>query len=231
MGDEAIDWRRAPGLFVTGTDTGCGKTEVSLGLMQYLQDQGLRVLGMKPVASGSEASVNGLRNQDALRLQAQGSLDQPYERINPYAFEPPIAPHLAATRAGRPIELARIQAGYRGLAAAAERVIVEGVGGWRVPLGPGLDVAGLARALELPVVLVVGLRLGSLNHALLSAEAILAAHCTLAGWVANRVDPEMLLPEENLATLVARLPAPCLGQIPWMRQPHPEAVAAALAAA
>jgi dethiobiotin synthetase len=186
---------------------------------------------MKPVASGSEPRGCGLRNQDALRLQAQGSLAQPYQRINPYAFEPPVAPHLAANRAGRPIELARIQASYHELAAAAERVIVEGVGGWRVPLGAGLDVAGLARALGLPVVLVVGLRLGSLNHALLSAEAILAAGCALAGWVANRVDPEMLLPEENLATLAAHLPAPCLGQVPWMPRPQPEAVAAALAAA
>lgn len=231
MVGEAMDWRQAPGLFVTGTDTGCGKTEISLGLMQYLQGRGLRVLGMKPVASGSEPSAGGLRNQDALRLQAQGSLEQPYERINPYAFEPPIAPHLAASRAGRPVDLARILAGYRELAAAAERVIVEGVGGWRVPLGANLDVAGLARALDLPVVLVVGMRLGCLNHTLLSAEAISAAGCTLAGWVANRVDPEMLVPEDNLATLVARLPAPCLGQVPWMRQPHPEAVAAALAAA
>ena len=231
MPEQAIDWRRVHGLFVTGTDTGCGKTEVSLGLMQYFQDQGFRVLGMKPVASGSAPSAHGLRNQDAMRLQAQGSLEQPYERVNPYAFEPPIAPHLAAARAGRPIELASIRAGYRGLAEAAERVIVEGVGGWRVPLGPGLDVAGLVRALGLPVVLVVGLRLGCLNHALLSAEAILAANCTLAGWVGNRVDPEMLLPEENLATLVEQLPAPCLGQIPWMRSPQPQAVAAALAAA
>jgi dethiobiotin synthetase len=226
-----MDWRQARGLFVTGTDTGCGKTEISLGLMQYFQNRGLRVLGMKPVASGSEPSAHGLRNQDALRLQAQGSLEQPYNRINPYAFELPVAPHLEATRAGRPIELAAIRAGYLGLAAAAERVIVEGVGGWRVPLGAGFDVAGLARALDLPVVLVVGLRLGCLNHALLSAEAILAAGCTLAGWVANRVDPEMLLPEENLATLAERLPVPCLGQVPWMPRPQPEAVAAALAAA
>ena len=231
MGGEAMDWRQAPGLFVTGTDTGCGKTEISLGLMRYFQDQGLRALGMKPVASGSERSAYGLRNQDALRLQAQGSLEQPYELINPYAFESPIAPHLAAAREGRSIGLVRILAGYRGLAAAAERVIVEGVGGWRVPLGADLDVAGLARALGLPVVLVVGLRLGCLNHALLTAEAILAEGCVLAGWVANRVDPEMLLPEENLATLVERLPAPCLGQVPSMRQPQPEAVAAALAAA
>ena len=231
MGGEIMDWRGAPGLFVTGTDTGCGKTEVSLGLMRYFQDQGLRALGMKPVASGSEPSAHGLRNQDALRLQAQGSLEQPYARINPYAFEPPVAPHLAATLAGRAIELARIQDGYRDLASEAERVIVEGVGGWRVPLGGGLDVAGLARALGLPVVLVVGLRLGCINHALLSAEAILSAGCTLVGWVGNRVESEMLLPEENLATLAAELPAPCLGRVPWMLRPQPAAVAAALAAA
>lgn len=216
------------GLFVTGTDTGCGKTEISLGLMRQLQERGLRTLGMKPVAAGCERTADGLRNADALRLQAQGSSVLAYEKVNPYAFEPPIAPHLAAAQAGRPVELAEILSAYQGLAASAERVIVEGVGGWRVPLGADFDVADLARALGLPVLLVVGLRLGCLNHALLSAEAILDSGCTLAGWVGNRVDPQMLLPEENLAALAERLAVPCLGVVPWMPEPKVELVAEAL---
>lgn len=216
------------GLFVTGTDTGCGKTEISLGLMRQLQERGLRTLGMKPVAAGCERTADGLRNADALRLQAQGSSVLAYEKVNPYAFEPPIAPHLAGAQAGRPVELAEILSAYQGLAASAERVVVEGVGGWRVPLGADFDVADLARALGLPVLLVVGLRLGCLNHALLSAEAILDSGCTLAGWVGNRVDPQMLLPEENLAALAERLAVPCLGVVPWMPEPKVELVAEAL---
>lgn len=200
------------GIFVTGTDTGCGKTEISLGLMAALQAQGQRVAGMKPVASGSDWTSAGLRNEDALRLQAQTGFETPYDLVNPYAFAPPIAPHLAAEEAGVSIDLDRITQAFQGLAAAADRVVVEGVGGWRVPLGPGISVADLPLRLDLPVVLVVGLRLGCLNHALLTAESILASGARLLGWVANQVDPEMERVEANVQSLVHRLPSPLLAQ-------------------
>lgn len=202
------------GIFVTGTDTDCGKTEVSLGLMVALQRRGLAVLGMKPVASGCDGTSSGLRSEDARRLLAQGSTRVAYELVNPYALAPPIAPHIAAGQAGVTIELERIRAAYQQLAAQADWVVVEGVGGWRVPLGPSLSVSDLPPALGLPVVLVVGLKLGCLNHALLSAESIRARGCPFAGWVANQIDPQMLVRQENLATLAALIDAPCLGLVP-----------------
>ncbi len=216
------------GLFITGTDTGCGKTEITLGLMQALQQRGERVLGMKPVASGAEPTREGLRNEDALRIQAQCSLPVPYERVNPFAYEPPIAPHLAAEAAARAIDREAIVTGYRWLADRAERVLVEGVGGWQVPLDGHTTVADLAQRLGLPIILVVGLRLGCINHALLTAESIRHGGAKLMGWVANRVDPQMAAPEGNLETLRTRLPAPCLGVVPWLERPSPEAVAACL---
>ncbi|MEA3640684.1 MAG: dethiobiotin synthase [Lamprobacter sp.] len=216
---------QAQGLFVTGTDTEVGKTEVTLGLMAALQRRGLSVLGMKPVAAGSVLTADGLRNEDALRIQAQGSKPLAYSAINPYAFAPPIAPHIAAAHAGVEIQLEPIKTAYARLAAQADWVLVEGAGGWRVPLGPCLTLADLPSALDLPVVLVVGLRLGCLNHALLSAESIQASGLQLAGWVANRIDPAMAAAEENLATLRERLPAPCFGVIPWLSGPTPAQVA------
>ncbi len=175
------------GIFVTGTDTGIGKTVVSLGLMQALQDQGLTVAGMKPVSAGCEQTAAGLRNDDAVLLQQQSSITLEYAAVNPYAFEPAIAPHLAARAAGVEIDLDVILTAYRALAARVDCVVVEGVGGWRVPLNERASVADLAAALGLDVCLVVGLRLGCLNHALLSAASIEAAGCHLAGWVANRL--------------------------------------------
>lgn len=216
--------------FVTGTDTACGKTAVSLGLMWALQQRGLRALGMKPVASGSRVTAEGLRNDDALRLQAQGSWPLPYAAVNPYPFEPPIAPHIAAQQAGLEIELARLRRAYRELAAAADAVIVEGVGGWHVPLGPATAIADLVRELDLPVLLVVGLRLGCLNHALLSVESILGSAVPLAGWVATQVERDMRVRDENLATLEARIAAPCLGVVPWLESVTPAAVGRCLAA-
>jgi len=207
------------GVFITGTDTDCGKTTISLGLMAAWQARGLRVLGMKPVATGCDPSPAGLRNRDALRLQAQGSSDAPYPLINPYAFAPPIAPQLAADRAGVAIAPGPIADAYRALAATADRVVVEGVGGWRVPLGPGLWLGDLARLLELPVILVVGLKLGCLNHALLSAESIRAQGHRLAGWIGNGIDPGLSARDENIATLAALIEAPCLGIVPWLHQP------------
>ncbi|AGA91718.1 dethiobiotin synthase [Thioflavicoccus mobilis 8321] len=207
------------GLFVTGTDTDCGKTEVALGLMAAWQAEGRTVLGMKPVASGCHSTPGGLRNGDAERLLAQGSRAVDYRFVNPYAFAPPIAPHVAAEQAAVEIDLEIIDAAFAELAAAAERVVVEGVGGWRVPLGAGRFLGDLPRRLDLPVVLVVGIRLGCINQALLTAEAIAADGIRLVGWVANRIDPEMAAAEENIATLDALIPAPCLGVVPRLASP------------
>ncbi len=213
------------GYFITGTDTECGKTEVTLGLMALLQARGHKVLGMKPVASGAELTADGLRNEDALRIQAQGSEEIPYSRINPYAFEPPIAPHLAAAQQNETIRFDALEANYQALAQQADHLLVEGVGGWRVPLGPEGDVSDLAVALGLPVILVVGLRLGCINHTLLTVDAIQASGCTLLGWVANQIDPEMEAQDGNLVTLQVQIHAPCLGVVPYLDSPSPSAVA------
>jgi dethiobiotin synthetase len=213
------------GLFITGTDTGCGKTEITLGLMQALQQRGERVLGMKPIASGAVLSAGGLRNEDARRIQAQCSSDLAYDLVNPFAYEPPIAPHLAAEADGRPINLSQIADIYLSLTGMADRVVVEGVGGWSVPLdGRNASLEDLVLRLELPVVLVVGLRLGCINHALLTEAAIDRCGARLAGWVANQVDAQMASREGNLRTLRERLSAPCLGVVPWLECPSPAAV-------
>jgi len=211
--------------FITGTDTGCGKTEVTLGLMTLFQSRGERVLGMKPVASGAGAAPEGLRNEDALKIQAQGSFRVPYAQLNPYVFEPPVAPHLAAREAGVEIGLRPIIDGCRQLQGQADRVLVEGVGGWSVPLNACETVADLARRLGLPVILVVGMRLGCINHALLSAESIRASGCELAGWVANQMEPEMLRLADNIATLEQRIAAPLWGRVPFLQGIDPGAIA------
>jgi dethiobiotin synthetase len=213
------------GVFVTGTDTDCGKTEIALALMESLQQSGLTTLGMKPVASGCERTAEGLRNEDAWRLQAQGSRDVPYELVNPYAFEPPVAPHIAAGQAGVEIDLEVIKKGTERLAAGCDWLVVEGVGGWRVPLGPSLSACDLPLALDLPVVLVSGIRLGCINHSLLTVESIRASAVRFAGWIANQTDPDMLVRDENLATLAALIDAPCLGVVPWMATPEPRRIA------
>jgi dethiobiotin synthetase len=202
------------GFFVTGTDTGIGKTVVSLGLIQALQDRGLKVAGMKPVASGCESTAAGLRNDDALRLQRQSSIALDYDAVNPYAFEPAIAPHLAARAAGVNVDPGHIRELYQSVAAQVDCVVVEGVGGWRVPLNEREDVADLARLLGLDVWLVVGLRLGCLNHALLTAQAIENSGCTLGGWVANQLPPPMEAAEDNINTLKDKLSSPLLGVVP-----------------
>lgn len=202
------------GYFVTGTDTGVGKTVISLGLMQLLQDQGLRVVGMKPVASGCERTSDGLRNTDALRLQHQSSDMPDYAMVNPYAFEPPIAPHIAAAQAGISIDLETLQKNYQSLSENADRVIVEGVGGWQVPLSKKASMTDFARLLELPVILVVGIRLGCLNHALLTARAIAADGLRLAGWVANTLPPVSAAMDENISSLKSMINAPLLGVLP-----------------
>lgn len=207
------------GYFITGTDTEVGKTLISLGLLRRLRDQGHRVAGMKPVASGATPSADGLRNEDALALQRASSKPPDYELVNPYCFEPPVAPHIAARRAGMSIELDRILDAWRRLAARTDRVVVEGVGGWLVPLDRHHTVADLAQALGLPVILVVGLRLGCINHALLTAQSIRRAGVPFAGWVANGLDPAMAETEANIAAIGSRLEAPLLAEVPHLDEP------------
>jgi dethiobiotin synthetase len=198
------------GYFITGTDTGVGKTVVTLGVMRCLQDRGLRVAAMKPVASGCR------RNDDALQLQRQSALALPYHDVNPYAFEPAIAPHLAAAEVDVRIDLDRIGSAFERLSAGVDRICVEGVGGWLVPLNESQTMADLATALGLDVILVVGMRLGCLNHALLTAQAIGAAGLGLAGWVANLPSAGIERVGENIATLEERIAAPRLGTIPFL---------------
>lgn len=220
--------RRRGGFFITGTDTAVGKTWVSCGLIAALQERGHTAVGMKPVASGCLWTAEGLRNPDALALQTASSITVPYELVNPYAFEPPIAPHIAAREAGVAIAFAHIREMADQLACQADYLVVEGIGGWRVPLGSAGDVAALAAHLELPVVLVIGVRLGCLNHALLSAAAISADGVPLAGWVANVIDPYSERLAENLETLRVGIAAPCLGVIPFLSEYRPEHLASYL---
>lgn len=216
------------GVFVTGTDTEIGKTVISGGLIHALAADGRRVAGMKPVASGGRETRAGLRNEDAEWLIGAANVAAAYERVNPYCFTPPIAPHLAAREADRDIRFAPIVEAAHALSAQADALVVEGVGGWRVPLGSDGDLPALVHALALPVVLVVGMRLGCINHARLSAESIRAAGCTLAGWVANAADAGMAREDDNLATLNEVLDAPCLGRVARLAEPAPAAVAAHL---
>ncbi|WP_263261202.1 dethiobiotin synthase [Pseudomonas sp. RIT-PI-S] len=216
--------------FVTGTDTEVGKTTVSAGLLQAARRAGLSTLGAKPIASGCERTARGLRNSDAVALIAESTITLPYEAINPLAFEPAIAPHIAAREAGVTLSVdALVPAMQHVLAQQAGFTLVEGAGGWRVPLAGQSNFSDLAMALRLPVILVVGVRLGCINHALLTAEAIARDGLVLAGWVANIVDPQTSRLEENLATLSERLPAPCLGRVPYLNEASAAAVADYLA--
>jgi dethiobiotin synthetase len=196
--------------FVTGTDTEIGKTFVACALLHTLRRAGLSAVAMKPVAAGFDASG---RNDDVENLLAASSLQPPREWVNPYGFKAAIAPHIAAEEEGRRIELPHIVATFAQLQALADAVVVEGVGGFCVPLGRAYDTADLAAALQLPVLLVVGMRLGCINHALLTQQVIATRGLTLAGWVANRIDPEMSRFSENLAALQERLAAPLLGVV------------------
>ena len=203
------------GFFITGTDTGIGKTRVTAGLLRAFTLHGHKTVGMKPVASGAEPTPAGLRNADALTLQAAASERRSYELVNPYCLAPPVAPHIAALEAGIEIDLTTICSAYARLCSGADMVLVEGIGGWQVPLSPVLELPDLARELDLPVILVVGLRLGCLNHALLTARAIQADGRTLAGWVANAIEPDFGRLEANLATLEAKLHAPLLARLSY----------------
>jgi dethiobiotin synthetase len=212
--------------FLTGTDTGIGKTTVACALLAKARQQELSTLGLKPVASGCESTPDGLRNSDALLLQAASSVSLTYPEINPVALAEPLSPHLAARAAGRRLSIMQLTGHIRaGLSHRPDLAIVEGAGGWRVPISDREMLSSLPKELRLPVILVVGLRLGCLNHAVLTAEAILRDGLRLAGWVANQVDPDMAEMEGNLATLRNILPAPCLGVLPYQPDAAPDDMA------
>ncbi|MCK0713997.1 dethiobiotin synthase [Chromohalobacter sarecensis] len=224
--------------FVTGTDTDAGKTLVASGLLALARRHGRTTLGLKPVASGCDSTPRGLRNIDALTLQAQSEPPVAYTTINPYAYEPAIAPHLAAHRAGEIPTLDDLVAVTAApLAEKRGMTLIEGAGGWRVPLNDTEDLADLAVRLGLPVILVVGLKLGCLNHARLTAEAIRADGLPLAGWVGNLIEPGLSFDatadeacyRNNLATLERSLDAPCLGIVPRLTAMTPTARAMAAA--
>lgn len=209
--------------FVTGTDTEVGKTVASCALLQAANRLGLRTAGYKPVASGSEMTAGGLRNGDALALQRTASVALPYEAVNPYTFAEPTSPHIVSADEGRPIEARAMSEGLRALAQKAEWVLVEGAGGWFTPLSESLTFADWVQAERLPVILVVGVRLGCINHAALTARAVQQAGLPLAGWIANGVVPPGRRHAEYLTTLRRMLPAPCLGEIPWLADRPEEA--------
>jgi dethiobiotin synthetase len=213
---------------VTGTDTGVGKTLVACALLAAFAGRGMKAVGMKPVTCGAEPGPGGLVNEDVERLIAAGNVTVARELVNPYCFTPPIAPHIAARQAGVTIALDRVEQSFRALAAQAEVVVVEGVGGFHVPLGPGTDTAQLAARLALPVVMVVGMRLGCLNHALLTARAVADSGLKLAGWVANHIDPQMAAADDNVRALEERIGAPRIARISFAQEPDSRALAAAL---
>ena len=204
----------ARGFFVTGTDTGIGKTTVSCALLRAFAAQGKKVIGMKPIVAGSE---NG-QWMDVEQLFAASNVNVTRQQINPYAFDPPISPHLAAQQSGVEIDLLVIHYAYQQLSAKADLVIVEGAGGFLVPVNERQNGSDLVKTLNLPVILVVGMRLGCLNHALLTAQAIQAAGLTLAGWVANCIDPQMSVVAENIAALEQRLDCQLLGTLPFLSE-------------
>ncbi len=212
-------------LYVTGTDTGVGKTVASAALLHRLQSAGRSAVGMKPVASGCERTAEGWRNDDALRLQAASQPRPAYDDINPHALEMATAPQLAARAMGVCVDPARIGGAHERLLAQADVVVVEGVGGWAAPLDDGLDQADLVAMLDLPVVLVVGLRLGCLSHARLTARAVEMDGRSLIGWIGSSVDPDFAERDDYVELLRDALPAPCLGVLPHAASPDPRAMA------
>ena len=212
--------------FIAGTDTDVGKTVVTAALLEAANRQGLRTLGMKPVAAGCEPSDQGLRNEDALLIQQAMSESLPYEQLNPVALAPAIAPHIAAQQAGLQLQADRLAGYCRGvMAQPADFLLIEGAGGWRVPLNERETLADLAIGLQLPVILVVAMRLGCINHALLTAEAIAGDGLPLAGWVANTTGNTMSCYRDNIQTLQSLLDAPLLGEVPCLAIPDAVTVA------
>lgn len=216
--------------FVTGTDTGVGKTLVTAALLRRLRESGITVAGMKPVAAGAVAGPEGPANEDALLLQSESSVRHPYALVNPWLFTPAIAPHIAAAEAGVVIDTDRIVRAHDMLRTTADVVLAEGAGGFLVPLDARRSFADLPGLLGMEVLLVVGLRLGCLNHALLTSDAIAARGYRLAGWVGNCIDPAFARRDANIATLTEMIAAPCLGIVPWLANPGVAEAAAGLAA-
>ncbi|GAA0222484.1 dethiobiotin synthase [Marinomonas primoryensis] len=206
--------------FVTGIDTDVGKTYVTVGLLEAAKRAGLKSFGLKPIAAGADRVEGSLRNDDALRIQKASSVSLPYEQVNPVVLEEPIAPHIAAMREGRLVTASRLEGFIKGaLLTPHELVLVEGAGGWRVPLNDREWLSDVAKLLGFPVILVVNMKLGCLNHAILTAEAITRDGLTLAGWIANNSTSErMPCYEENLASLASMLPAPLLGALSWSQE-------------
>ena len=219
------------GLLVTGTDTEIGKTRVSVAMLLALGGRGLKVAGMKPVASGCEMQDGKLRNDDAMQLLRHSTVELDYETVNPFSYEPPIAPHIAAARAGQEIDLATLEQTYATIAAKAEFTIVEGIGGWRVPLtARGQDISELALRLKLPVALVVGIKLGCISHAILTAEAIRRDGCNLTGWIANTMDPSYDTMQETLQAISSATGMEPTAVVPHTQQPQPLQTTAELTA-
>ena len=217
------------GIFLTGTDTGVGKTLAACAIIHALRKRGVKAVPMKPIAAGTSEHAGRLANDDTVALLKAAGLDAAWmERVTPVLLREPMAPHIAAEREGRSLALDFLGPALARLATAGDYLVIEGVGGFRVPLAERLDTVDLARSVGFPVVLVVGLRLGCLNHALLTAQAIEAAGLTLAGWIANAIDPQMAARDENIAALEARLGAPLLGQLPYAPQPDARALSARL---
>jgi dethiobiotin synthetase len=210
--------------FITGTDTGVGKTFVTCALLHTLKAQGIAAIGMKPIAAGGEMTPDGLLNEDVETLHVASGVKLRSEDLVCYLLSEPIAPHIAAANEDIDIDLDVIRQRFDQLAELADMVLVEGVGGFMVPLGDSINTADLAQDLDLPVILVVGMRLGCLNHALLTQEAILARGLTLAGWVANQIDPHMAELDANVEALEERIRAPLLGVIAFQKNADPSSV-------
>jgi len=211
-----------PGGFITGTDTGVGKTVVAAALVRALVAQGKRVAVMKPVASGSQRTPLGLRNEDALALMAASNVAAPYDQVNPYCFEPAISPHIAAEEAKIEVDVGLIKSRFEALASSADFVVVEGAGGWYAPISKSKSMADLPKSLNIPALLVVGVRLGCLNHALLTKQAIEASGVELAGWVANSIDPKIERAAQNLASLERMLGSEPLAVFPFVPDERPD---------
>ena len=211
--------------FITGTDTNVGKTLIAAGLLIAAKNKGLTTAALKPVAAGCKKTEEGLRNADALLLQSVITQSLLYDQINPYALEAAIAPHIAAQQEKRSLSVDRLSGFCRGVLSSADFTLLEGAGGWRVPINARETLADLAKNLQLPVIMVVGIRLGCINHALLTFEAIVRDGVPVAGWVANCVAADMPAMQENIDSLRARLPVPCLGVVPFLADQSPGMVA------
>ena len=207
-----------PGYFITGTDTGVGKTWATLALMKVMQNEGKVVAGMKPVACGCKDTRDGLRNDDAVKILKQSNQSLNYKTVNPYAFEHAIAPHIAAGLAGVMIDIEKIASDFDSLNKNSGCMLVEGIGGWCVPLGDNIMLADLVKRLDLQVILVIGLRLGCINHALSMDRAIRADGARMYGWMTSQLDPDYDCPGETMTTLRARINAPLLGSLPHMEK-------------